>query len=303
VNQKQNERLDYIRTHAPGISLNDAVFEFINGEHSDIVVIDEKEMFKFAKYDWSAVYINNAVKAIRLIGNYVDTVLPRMNPLEPGVAEMDYVKGAPLYRNQVLLLKSYDQTALARQIGTFLSKLHAIPLKEARACRMDEDDRDMMTPEYWESEYKDIQNKVYPYCDDYTKEYVRQLFEPVLEREDFFVCSPSVIHGNLAPSHIIYNSESHRIATITGFGTSRIGDPAYDTGILLSGLGEAFLKRVSEYDKTIPMHMDRARFYAAYQRIARAKNLADRITTRDFTDYRLDLTESDIMPIGKRYWS
>ncbi len=299
MNQKESQYLEYIRAHVPGMSLDHVVFDFINGEHSDMVLVDEREVFKFSKFDWSAGYLNNAVKAINLIQNYVDIPLPRVNSLEPGVAEMNFVRGEPLCRSDVSLLKGYEQVALARQLGTFLSRMHGIPLKEAKACRLEQDDMEKMNTKYWESEYREIQSKIFAYCDNYTKDYVRRLFESALADEEFFLYTPSVIHGNLTPRHMIYSKESNRVVSIAGFGSCRIGDPAYDTGMLLFGFGEAFLKRITQFDRSIPDQMERARFYACYQSVSWAKELADRISTRDFTNFKINLAEADIMPVAK----
>jgi hypothetical protein len=76
-------------------------------------------------------------------------------------------------------------------------------------------------------------------------------------------------------------------------------DPALDTGALLANFGESFVSRVCEYDESIPEQIGRARFYAALRPIIQAENLADKISTRDFSDYRIELMEPGIFPVGK----
>jgi aminoglycoside 2''-phosphotransferase len=298
MNQKEKKYLDYISEHCRSMNFDDVEFDFKSGSHNDVVIINKENVFKFAKYDWSAIYLMNSVKAINLVKYYTDLTLPDIKALDPGVAICSYIKGCPLYRNELLLRKNLDQEILAQQIGTFLKQLHLVPLKKAAENGIENKFADINS-DYWKSKYEEFQNKLFPYCDDYTKKYIHKLFQPVFERKDFFNYTPSLIHADLNPRHFFLDSESSKINSILGFSRSGIGDPAFDTGTLIAYLGESFVARVSEYDNNILEQIDRARFYAYLIHLNMAKDLADRIATRDFSNFRIDLGMSDIMPIGK----
>lgn len=298
MDQKKKKYLDYIAVHYSGMDLNDVEFDFKSGSHNDIVIVNKENVFKFAKFDWSAVYLTNSVKVINLAKHYADLTLPDIKVLEPGVAICSYIKGSPLYRNELLLKKSLDQDILAQQIGTFLKQLHMVPLEEAEKNGIENKFADINF-EYWKSKYEEFLYKLSPYCDDYTKEYIRQLFQPAFEKKGFFNYTPSLIHADLNPRHFFLDNESAKINSIMGFSQSGIGDPALDTGTLIAYLGESFVARVSEYDDSISEQIDRARFYAYLMHLSRSKDLADRITTRDFSNFKINLEISDIMPMGK----
>jgi aminoglycoside 2''-phosphotransferase len=55
-----------------------------------------------------------------------------------------------------------------------------------------------------------------------------------------FEHTPSVIHGDLAPYHVLHHPESGRLTGVLDFGVSGLGDPAVDLGCLLSVWGEKF---------------------------------------------------------------
>lgn len=299
MNQKEKKYLDYIRAHCPQTPLQNVAFNFQDGTHSDVVIADGKTVFRFAKYDWAACYLTNAVRAVQLIKNYADLPLPDLIQLEPGILQYNFIPGKPLSRSEVLLGKSLEQASFAKQIGTFLAQLHAIPLKEAKDTRLDDRYAERKRL-YWETRYHEFEKKLYPYFDNYTRETIRELFRLPLEKEDFFCCTQCLIHGDPSARHFIRNRDSSQIAAAIGFGSSGIGDPAVDTGALLASFGEAFVSKVAEYDESIPELLGRAKFYAAMRPLDRALELADRITTRDFSDFRIDLTEQGILPTGRR---
>ncbi len=299
MNQKEKKYLDYIRAHCPQIPLQNVTFHFQDGAHSDVVIADGKTVFRFSKYDWAVCYLTNAVRAVHLIKNYVDIPLPDLIQLEPGAVQYDFIPGKPLSRSEVLLGKSLEQYSFAKEIGTFLTQLHAVPLKEAKEARLDDRYAERKRL-YWETRYHEFEKKLFPYCDNYTRETVREFFSLPLEQEDFFSCTPCLIHGDPSARHFICGRDSHEIVAAVGFGSSGIGDPAVDTGALLASFGEAFVSKVAEYDESIPEQLARARFYAAMRSLDRALELADRITTRDFSDFRIDLTEQGFLPVGRR---
>jgi len=298
LDHKEKKYLDYLKANCPGIPLQDVTFNFLDGTHSDIVIANGSTAFRFSKYDWAVCYLTNAVRAVRLAKKYVELPLPDIIPLEPGVVKYGFIPGKPLSRNKLLLSKSLEQDYLAKQLGTFLVQLHSVPLEEAKNARLESRfaDRDRS---YWKSRYHELERKLFPYCDNYTRESIQQLFRVPFEKKNFFDYPPCLVHADLVPRHILCKEKSLRINGITGFGSCGIGDPALDTGALLANFGESFVSRVCEYDESIPEQIGRARFYAALRPIIQAENLADKISTRDFSDYRIELMEPGIFPVGK----
>ena len=226
--------------------------------------------------------------------------LPQMDSVDLGVAICDLVQGKPLFRSEILLLKDSDQNYIAKQIGTFLRQLHAIPVKLAKTSHMNDIPVDLSRQAVL-AEYDEIQRKVYPYCDGYTQECIRQVFAPVLENKEFLEYTPALIHGGPTPSRFLCDRELKKINAVIGFGCAGIGDPAYDIGAVLDGFGETFLRRIGRYYGDLSKLIDRARFYAAYGHLCWAKKAADMITTRDFSNLRFNPEATDSMPVGSKW--
>jgi aminoglycoside 2''-phosphotransferase len=296
MEQTKKAYTDYIQSHFPGTDPEELQFDFFSDPYSDIVSFGGRAL-KFSRYDWSAAHLTDEIGAIRVIRPHVDLSLPRLDLLETGVAIRGPVSGEPLLRHRLLALKNTEQDLAAVQLGIFLKQLRSIPLAQANRQGLRET-VPSREPGYWKKEYEDLWQKISPYCDESAGEEIRELFWNVWDDPNFLRFTPTVLHGDLIPEHIRFDSDSHRICALTGFGLARLGDPAEDYASLLAGFGEGFLRRMEKHDEELPKLIGRARFYAALRPLRRARELADRIATRDFSGYRLCLTESDLMPVG-----
>ena len=300
MDEKEAKFVEYIKNKYPQLNICNVEFDLSNSMHNNIVIVDHEAVFKFSRYDWTVAFLANEAKIINFLRQYVDMPLPHMEYIYPGIATCEFIKGGPLFRNEILQLKDSDQNYIAKQIGTFLKQLHSIPLKTVEAGNIDQISTDL-SREAFLSEYDDIQRKVYPYCDSYVKTSIQQIFAPILEDEDFLRFHPALIHADPAPRRFICDKKLKKINAVIGFGSAGIGDPAFDMGVILDSFGESFLKRISRYYGDITKLIDRARFYAYFNHLNWAKKTADMITTRDFLNFRVSIQISDVMPIGSRW--
>lgn len=293
--EKEVKYMEYIKNKFPQTDISNVKFNLEDGKYSDIVIINQDTVFKFSRYDWTVAFLANEARVMNLIRDSVDMPLPQMEYSDNGVARYKLIKGTPLLRNEILLWRDSDQNYIARQIGTFLKQLHSISVKRVKTNGISEIpfnfSRDAIL-----AEYEDIKRKVYPYLDSYQKESIEQIFAPMLENKEFLKYVPALIHADLTPPHIICDAELKKINTIIGFGRAGIGDPAYDFSILLGSFGETFVKRIARYYGDTTKLMDRARFYAHFNQLSRAKSVADMITTRDFSKFKFDFPATDVMP-------
>lgn len=292
--------MELIKSRYPQLNMSKIEFNKTDGSYSDIAIVNNEVVFKFAKYDWSAVYLRNEADVIRFIRDYVTLPLPDVEMIEPNVTKHNYIKGSPLYRNLLLRLDYHTQDTVAGQIATFLNQLHSISVKKARYAGV-EDSLSSRTREDWLAEIETIQRKIFPFCTDYAKEYFRQIIQPAVSNEKFFEFRPALIHGDLTPNHILFDKTSRNIGGIIGFGNAGIGDPAYDFGILLDHLGENFIRRVHKYYPIPRAYMDRARFYAYMSSYMWYRDICDMIATRDFSRLQFPAKDRDIYPMGTMF--
>lgn len=279
------------------MDLHKVEFNKTDGSYSDIAVVNNEEVFKFAKYDWSAVYLKNEADVVRFIRDFVTLPLPDVELIGQNVSRRRYIKGSPMYRNTLLRLDYRAQDNVAGQIAVFLKQLHSIPAKTVRYAEIG-DSRMNLSREEWLAELETIQKKIFPYCTGYVKEYFRQIILPVMDDEKFFEFKPALIHGDLTPNHILFDQASRRINGIIGFGCAGLGDPSYDLGMLLDHLGESFIKRMRRHYPVTAASLDRARFYAYISNFMWLRDVCDMISTRDFSRFQITAKDRDIYPLG-----
>lgn len=297
VNSSELRYIELIKSRFPQLDLSKIEFNKTDGSYSDIAVVNNEVVFKFARHDWSAVYIRNEAEIVGFIRNFISMPLPEVELVCPNVSRRAYIKGSPLYRNTLLKLDNHVQNSIARHIAAFLDQLHNIPVKKAQYAGIG-DSQMNKTREEWLAELDTMQRKISPYCTDYVKEYIRQIIRPAVDNEEFFDFRPVVIHGDLRPNHILYDQSSGKISGIIGFANSGLGDPAYDFGMLLDHLGENFVTRVCKYYPISPEIFERARFYAYISTFMWYMDVCDMIATRDFSRFRIPAKDRDISPPG-----
>ncbi|HHW48210.1 MAG TPA: phosphotransferase [Clostridiaceae bacterium] len=300
MNSNELKYIELIKSKCPQMSLSKVEFNNSDGSYSDIVIVNNEVVFKFAKYDWSTFYLRNEADVIRFIQNFIDMPLPEAELIDKNISMRRYIKGSPLYRNILLKLDYRTQDTVAKQIAVFLHQLHNIPVKKAEYVKINNSQMNR-TREEWLVELETVQRKIFPYCSNYVKEYLRQIIQPAIDNEKFFEFRPVIIHGDLTPCHILFDEASARINGIIGFCNAGFGDPAFDLGMLLDHLGENFLKRIHRYYNISPACLDRARFYAYISNFMWLMDVCDMISTRDFSRFQIPAKDRDIFPMGTLY--
>ena len=179
--------MELIKSRYPQLDLSKIEFNKTDGSYSDVAIVNSEVVFKFAKYDWSAVYLRNEAEVLGFVRNFIALPLPDVEMVGQDVTKREYVKGSPLYRNVLLKSDHHIQDTVAREIAVFLEQLHSIPAKSGK-CR-DRGFRMNLGREEWLAEFETMERKISPYCNGYVKEYFRQISQPVIEDEDSLISS------------------------------------------------------------------------------------------------------------------
>jgi len=98
LNSNELKYMELIKRKYPQLDLSKIEFNKTDGSYSDIAIVNNEVVFKFAKYDWSAVYLRNEADVIRFIQDYIALPLPDVELIEQNVSKRCFIKGAPLYR-------------------------------------------------------------------------------------------------------------------------------------------------------------------------------------------------------------
>ncbi|WP_160689214.1 aminoglycoside phosphotransferase family protein [Clostridium sp. C2-6-12] len=259
--EKQNKYYEYIKNKVGDVCIEDLNFEFSYGLHNDVVIVRNAEVFRFAKQKETVEFFEKEINILNLVKDFVNIPVPNYEYIERGIGKCKFFSGIPLYRDEILSLREYEQDKLAEQIGIFLKQLHSIPLKKINENKIGDFPGNGTRYDHIK-QFERIQEKLFPLMSGYTIECINKIFKPIIVNENFFDYSPVLIHGDLAPFHFIYNTKENKINAIIDFGVSGLGDPAHDVGVILDNFGEKFVKRMGSVYPDIPNFIDRSRYYA-----------------------------------------
>ena len=230
------------------------------GVINDIVIVNHKLVFRFTKTQEYFGLLDIEMGLLDIIRPHLSVQIPEPILKERGLVVYPLLEGQPLLFENILDLDVERQQNLADQIGTFLHELHSIPLTGLTASLPAT--RAYVKREDWIEFRKSFREKVYLLLQQNQIHWIERLFDKVFGDPDFFNYSPVLIHGDLAPYHILYSPRDSRICGVIDFGMAGLGDPASDFGILISIYGENFLHKMQNSYPDLEKLMHRARFYA-----------------------------------------
>lgn len=227
---------------------------------NDIVIINHELVFRFAKNDGYAQILNLELDILDLVRPRIDLPVPSPVYRGPGSVVYPLLEGKALLREDLLDMDEVGTTKIAAQLGSFLYQLHTTPIED-----LDWELPKTLAPVTWKK-WVDIrarvEEKVYPLLLRNQITWAENLFNQVLEDPKNFEYIPALIHADLAPYHILYQSTQQEISGVLDFGVAGIGDPALDLGALISNYGESFVRKLDTFYPGLDHFLPRARFYA-----------------------------------------
>ena len=233
-----------------------------DGQNNDVLVVNDELIFRFPKYAGALTRLEIETAILTGIQGRVSLPVPvpmfvSIEGRAVGQAFMGYHKlaGEPLWRETFRTIDD-DKTLerLASQLGRFLKELHSIPAASI-GCELPMLDTDDGCADL----YARIREKLFPHMRPDAREWTERHFETFLNVKARF--DPVLKHGDFGTSNILFDRRQRMICGVIDFGSSGLGDPAYDLAGLLSCYGEAFVRRCWKAYPEIETFMDRVRFY------------------------------------------
>jgi aminoglycoside 2''-phosphotransferase len=258
---KQDVLLQSIHSAYPDLRIASVEFNG-DGQNNNVLVVNDEFIFRFPEYMDALKRLRIETAILTGIQGHVSLPVPApafvsIEGRAVGEAFTGYRKlvGEPLWRETFRAIDD-DETlqSLASQLGGFLKELHSIPA-ESIGCELpvlDTDDK-------CASLYARIREKLFPYMRPDAREWTERHFETFLNDKEKFALV--LKHGDFGTSNILLDSQQRTICGVIDFGSSGLGDPAYDLAGLLSSYGEVFVRRCWKVYPEIESFMDRVRFY------------------------------------------
>jgi aminoglycoside 2''-phosphotransferase len=250
--------LEKIRQVAPGLAL-DRVEMNREGLINDVVIVNDETVFRFPKTGWGQQSLAAEVRLLEAIRGFVQVPLPRPVLHDETVASHRLVRGEPLTRESLFRMAPGRRRSILNQLGRFLQDLHTIPASAIPQVSASDATR---TDAGWRSFHDEVQEAVFPLLYRHQRQSVRDLFEPVLSGRLEMNVEPVLIHGDLAPYHILVDPNSPEITGVIDFGTAGMGDPAIDFSTLLVHYGAQVVDQMAAAYPGLEALQERARFRA-----------------------------------------
>ncbi|MFN2304361.1 MAG: phosphotransferase family protein [Anaerolineales bacterium] len=227
---------------------------------NDILIVNKEWVFRFTKTNYGRELLDQEYQLLQFLQPKLRLSVPFPVIHGNGFMVYHHLEGLAFRREIWQQCDIKKQKFIGSQLGQFLHELHDAPVRDLEweiPLTLAP-----VTKETWFDIYENIVQKVYPLLLPHQIDWVEELFEPALTLSDFFDFKPVLVHGDLAPYHILYSPEEIRLTAVIDFGVAGMGDPATDLGSLINSYGESLIQKIGvEYDEYSAL-VPRARFYA-----------------------------------------
>ena len=244
LDEKQIQNL--IKIDYPNFSIDKV--EFVGeGCDSAAFLINGTYIFLFAKQENNIRQSKIVAGLLPVLSKKVTVKIPDIKFASHARNEGSYfgykkLTGQPLDKEYLLSLSFEKRQPLLKGLVQFLVELHSFPVDIAKSPEVKVIDSKV---EY-EFLYKNAIEFIYPLVNDATKKYLEGLFEFYLSDSANFSYSPSLIHADLSPGHILFDPMQNIITGIIDFGDIQIADPHYDFKYFLTDYGTEITKEIIE---------------------------------------------------------
>ncbi len=231
-----------------------------DGLVNDVVIVNEKYVFRFAKRKEWAKTLEVENQILDLIRGKVGVDVPEPVYSDETCVVYPFLAGQPLLLETIMALDESTQMRIAQDLGKFLYGLHTTDISQT-----DEELPSTLAPvkrERWLDIYRRVKETVYPLLWKHQIEWAEHLFDSMLGDSQSFEYNPTLIHGDLRPYHILINAQKGEITGVIDFGVAGVGDPASDFGTLINTYGESFVVKMKKSYPDLDKFLPRARFYA-----------------------------------------
>jgi aminoglycoside 2''-phosphotransferase len=243
-----------IRQIAPDLVIEKVTVN-TDGLANEVVIVNDALAFRFAKGEYGRKSLQRELQVLKALCGRVPVAVPEPFYTSEEAVAYRFLPGEALSSDWLASLEASSQQAIADQLAEFLQAMHAVHSPDLPLTLAP------VETQHFHDQHHRIQEKVYPLLLPHQKNWAEQVFA-YLDIPGAFVYTPSLIHGDLAPYHLLVDRHSQHLVGVIDFGTAGLGDPASDLGALLQSYGGGFIQRLKQRYPQLVQSLPRARFYA-----------------------------------------
>lgn len=212
------------------------------GDFCQAYLVNEEWVFRFAKHHEARESLKREYCLLPKIAPQITLQIP-----QPEIVSFENTPSFSAYRilpddalspEIYLQLNKTEQTNCTAQVALFLNQFHSSDVKLAQNC-------DVKFCDY-HSQYSGLlveaKEHLFPIIEKADCQFVEQVISEYLDSDHIF--TPTLLHGDLSPNHILFDKKTSSINGIIDFGDMMIGDPAWDLLWIYEDSGLDFLKKL-----------------------------------------------------------
>lgn len=221
------------------------------GMDSRAFLVNDNLVFRFPKHPEVARQLKVEIKLLPELRKCVDVKIPNFQYIGKQKGNNLPFVGYPFIKGQFLHKHIFSKSTLStkkkilEQVGTFIAQVHSFPVSKARKLGV-------KTPNYLEKYKQDLHWWRTEGKNFVTKKVVTYAIKTLNERlrgdlKKDFEYVPTLIHADIHPWHVLYDSQKQKVLGIIDFGDVCIGDPDYEYLRIYDSYGVAFAKGLIKF--------------------------------------------------------
>jgi len=254
--QDRAEALGRRVINAGGVSSARVIDLIADGMQHEVIVIDGTWVARFPRDALAEESLRNEVVLLEYARRFVDGPTPRLQLLD-GFSLHRLLPGRPTTRGALENLPKAAANRVVTELGALLRNLHSAPVDDSLPTSVTK------SRDEWQHLHDRAKHVIGPYLWRHQRDWLDELFDPVLTNALTLDYRPSVVHADLASYHVLHDPQTGQLSGVIDFGVAGVGDPAIDLACLFSSWGESRCSALLDSYPEIVGLATRARFYAA----------------------------------------
>ena len=219
-----------------------------------VVILNEELVARFPRNEQAKKSLHDEAILLSHLSARVTAPVPVPVQVDDAFTMHRMLHGAVTNRRALSSLQPPVRERLLDDVGQFLNELETATIA-TQAASPATTSQDRM---------RDLRQRaeslVVPLLWRHQRQWLDELFAAIDATS--FAHTSSLIHGDLAPYHLLHDPDSGKLTGVLDFGVAGLGDPATDLGCLLAVWGEQFTGHLTHGWPTAIELADRARLVA-----------------------------------------